>query len=126
MNAARWVLAHEMQLDRERWNMRQWARLLGTDVDLIREEEGEKEGAMFGKAPHIYPLAGIMNPEAYANLVERESGTHTSEIELDQYEMQAAALEKAGMLSDIDTITDTADKMLRDKIAATIVEEEKK
>jgi hypothetical protein len=130
MNTARWVLAHEMQLDRERWHMRQWARLFGVDMDALTPEgEPNPTGPRFGEAPRVFPLAGILNPEAYNNFINQDrSSTVFEETPIDEYEKQVSALEKAGALSDIDIMGDKAEKIVKDKkdrMYGIVVEEDK-
>lgn len=127
MNIARWVLAHEMQLDRQRWQMRQWARLFGTDMDALQEDATESG---FGDSPRVFPLAGLLNPESYNNFINREEGSGVfEETPLDQYEAQVAAMEKGGLLSDIDMMGSEADKkaqIKKDKMYGVIVEDDAK
>ena len=113
MNRARWVMAHEMQLDRDRWYMRQWAKFVGTDMDELLPEEERKEGVdLFGEAPRVFPLLGIVNPETFQHFVSQEGGT-PDEIDISEYEKQAAALEKGGMLTEIDIMSTAADEAVR-------------
>lgn len=133
MNAARWVCAHEMYLDKERWAIRQWARMLGIDMDSVERygddelpENLKKEQPIpFGEIPKIFPLAGILNPEAYSNFIKqyRNSEEMMSEIPEDIYEQQVRALEENNLLSDIDVISDEVEKRTKEKKLNSILGE---
>jgi hypothetical protein len=114
MNPARWVVAYHMQLEKERRFIRRLARFFGTDMALAREGELQAEFE-FGEAPEVFPLAGLLNPESYSKFMETETETATDEVAEAEYEKQVAAMEKAGQLSDIDLLSDTADDLVKAK-----------
>lgn len=109
--------------------MRQWARILGTDMDTITPpKEAVDNPSLFGVAPRIFPLAGILNPEAYSKLVESESDRSglAEGIPEDEYERQVQKLAESGLLTEIDILSSEADKLVREKkekTAGVIIDE---
>lgn len=109
MNYPRWVMADQMLKEKERRFVRRIARLLGTDLDLTKDEVPEE--VEFGTAPAVFPLAGLLNPEAFKKFLESDHTSNDEDaIPEDQYEAQALALEKNGQLSDIDLMGDEIDQ----------------
>lgn len=68
--------------------------------------------------PDIFPLAGIMNPEAFHELTEKyETTIKTDEIDVSNYEKQAQQMEQSGLLTDIDVMSIEAEKKISEKKA---------
>lgn len=94
--------------------VRRWARFLGTDMDVVGKEEITE--ADFGESPKVIPLAALLNPEVYKRFVETDPGSSIEDsIPDEKYEAQIAALDQAGMLSDIDMLGDEVEKTLKKK-----------
>jgi hypothetical protein len=114
MNTARWVMAHQMILELERRMVRRWARFLGTDASVVGQEEVPE--AEFGDVTKVVPLAALLNPEVYKRFVEADPGSSIEDsIPDDRYEAQIAALDQAGMLSDIDMLGEEVEKAIKKK-----------
>lgn len=115
MNTARWIMAHQMILEGERRTVRMMARILGTDIDATSDHPKEVK---FGDLPAVMPLAALLNPETFKNFVEQDYGNSSIEdsgTKDDVYEAQVKALESAGMLTDIDFLTEEAEQKVKDK-----------
>lgn len=99
--------------------MRQWARLFGVDLDVIRPgKEAKDNPGLFGVAPRIFPLAGLLNPDVYSKFVEQESSAVLSDgIPEDVYAEQIRQLEEMDMISDIDVISSEAETLAKNKTA---------
>lgn len=110
MNSARWVLAHQMQIEKDRREMRKMARFFGTDLASFSEIEEEPNAA-----PQVIPLAAILNPEAYGKMTERYATGQETSIDEEEFERQARMLEEAGALTEIDSIVDAAQGKLAEK-----------
>lgn len=115
MNMARWIVADQMLREKERRFIRRIARLLGTDLALTGRDEFPTE-EKFGDPPQVFPLAGLINPEAYQKFMETDSSQiEGSSIPDEEYEKQAAILESAGALTDIDVLSDEAERIFKEK-----------
>jgi len=110
MNTARWVIANHMFAMKERRWMRNLARFCGSDRGAFREDEKVDDESL----PSIIPLAALLNPEVYSKFAEQEEGMHTDSVSDSIFEQQADALEKAGLLSDIDVMTDMAEQKYKE------------
>lgn len=114
MNTARWVLAHEMFSELDRRQVRRWARVLGIDMDVAGKET--PPDVEWGDIPKVMPLAALLNPEVYKNFVENDPGSAIEDsIPDEKYEAQVAALDQAGMLSDIDMLGDEIEQTVKRK-----------
>ena len=110
MNTARWILAHQMQIDRERRDMRRWARFVGTDLSAFSESKINDEEPV-----RAIPLSAVLNPEAYSKLANTYSSGEESGIEDSEYERQVVELEKSGLLTEIDSIVSSAEEKAKSK-----------
>ena len=114
MNPARWVVAHQMMMMRERREIKQWARFLGVDMTAFQKDADGNP--IESETAEVFPLAGLVNPEIYNELVDRrETTVFEDEIGIEQYEKQIREMEKRGFLTEIDEITAEADKKVEDK-----------
>lgn len=116
MNNARWVLAYTMIEEKDRRFLRRMARLLGTDLDVV--EKGDAASVEFGSPVRAFPLAGLLNAETYDRFIktameEGELGEASTTADA-EYERQINAMEKDGLLSDIDILGAEADKRGKD------------
>jgi hypothetical protein len=114
MNTARWVVAHHALIEHRRGEMRRWSRFVGNDMTVFqRDADGNPVKA---EMADIFPLAAILNPEVYHEITEKHQTT-VSEDEIDEaaYEAQVQDLEKEGLVTDIDIITDKAEKMSQEQ-----------
>lgn len=100
-------MADQMLKEKERRFIRRMARMLGTDMDMTKDEIPEE--VEFGTPPDVFPLAGLLNPEAYKKFLETDVGEE-EKVPDDQYEKQVQALESNGLLSDIDLLGDEIDQ----------------
>jgi len=114
-----------MLREKERRFIRRIARLLGTDLALTGREEFPTE-EKFGDPPQVFPLAGLLNPEAYQKFMDTDSSSQieASSIPDEEYEKQAVELEKAGVLTDIDVLSDKVEQMLKEKGLASVLSDE--
>jgi len=109
---ARWVMAHQMQVEKERRDLRRWARFVGTDTAAFSESETPVDE----NAPvHAIPLAAILNPEAFSHLTNTYSKGEEAYVEDDEFERQIEALEKGGLLTEIDSIIGEAEEKAKAK-----------
>lgn len=113
MNTSRWLMAHQMMLELERREIRRWARFCGTDMDVVENEE--VVDPKFGEHPRVLPIAALLNPESYKNLMEADHAGIEASIPDDVYEQQVEALDAAGMLTDIDMLGEEAEKKIKQK-----------
>jgi len=100
--------------------MRLMARFVGTDTDAFRTDQKYD----MDSAPRIFPLAALLNPEAYGRFVEQEEGGGIEEVPDSIFAKQVDDLSAAGLLSDIDVISDEIDlkvkKFKRDAMEARL------
>jgi hypothetical protein len=112
MNPARWMMVDQMLREKERRFVRRIARILGTDLDLAKDELPDE--VEFGKAPQLIPLAGLLNPEVYQKFIQTEVSSEEASIPDAEYEKQVEQLEKAGLLTDLDLIGADIDKKVKE------------
>ena len=122
MNTARWVLAHQQQIDKERRLLKTWSRFFGNDMNMY-EKDAEGQPKWDEEMPKVFPLAAILNPEAFSHLTKDvETQTFEDSIPDDTYEQQIRQLEESGALTDIDVASVEAEKKISKK-KSRIVEE---
>lgn len=100
-----------MQIERERRELRRWARFVGSDTAAFSENPNEDESAPV----KAIPLAAILNPEAFSKLANTYSHGDETFVEDTEFERQAEALERGGLLTEIDSIVDEAEGKAKSK-----------
>jgi len=114
MNVARWIATYHSMVEQQRRDVRRWARFFGSDMTVFQKDE--EGNPIKSEIADIFPLAGILNPEVYKELTERYQITvKEDEIDKDQFEKQMRELEESGALTDIDILTDAAEKKMKEK-----------
>jgi hypothetical protein len=106
-------MAHQMQISRERREMRRWARFVGTDLSMFSESPESPVNA--DDPVHAIPLSAVLNPEAYSKLANTHVRVEESSVDESIYERQAEMLEKEGLLTEIDSVVAQAEEKVKAK-----------
>lgn len=110
MNTARWILAHQNIVNKERRELRKWTRFAGTDLAAYSDKVPDEYDPI-----RAIPLAAVLNPEAFHKLANTQMSSEESSIPDDEYQQQVDVLEKGGYLTEIDTLVQGAEEKLKEK-----------
>lgn len=110
-----------MQIEKERRDLRRWARFVGSDTAAFSEIEEDESAPV-----KAIPLAAILNPEAFSKLANTYSHGEETFVDDSEFERQVEALERGGLLTDIDSIVGEAEEKAKFKKEQTQKERENK